>query len=216
MILEDIIIVKDLSKSFSGRKVLNSISVSFKSGKIYGIVGRNGSGKSVFFKILCGLMCPDSGSVSINGKLIGKDEDFPQDVGAIIEAPGFLPRWSGFQNLRYLASLRNLVSDKEIRNTFLVTGLDPDDRKPVGKYSLGMKQRLGIAQAIMEDPQVLILDEPMNGLDYEGVCQMRDLFLQLRSKGKTIIIASHSQEDITFLCDEVYRMDAGVLKKAFV
>lgn len=209
--MNNIVTVENISKSFNGRKILNNISISFEKGKIYGITGRNGSGKTVFLKTICGFLHPDNGYVSINGEVLGKDLDFPPSIGVIIESPGFLPHWSGYQNLRYLASLRDEISSQEIRNAINLVGLDPFDKKTVSKYSLGMKQRLGIAQAIMEDPQILILDEPMNGLDSEGVQHMRELLLLLRNQGKTIILASHVQADIVVLCDEVFRMEAGVL-----
>ena len=157
-----------ISKSFGKQAILDHISIDFEKGKVYGITGRNGSGKTVFLKILCGLLPPNQGTVRVNGKTIGKDIDFPESVGAIIESPGFLPYWSGYKNLSYLASLRNRIGAAEISDAMKLVGLDPKDKKPVGKYSLGMKQRLGIAQAIMENPQLLILDEPMNGRHKSG------------------------------------------------
>lgn len=205
------VIVEDVSKSFQGKKVLSHISVNFKKGEIHGVIGRNGSGKTVLMKIICGLIHPDCGTVTVSGKKIGKEIDFPESVGAIIEAPGFLPHQSAYKNLCYLASLRGIIGKDRIRWAIESVGLNPDDKKPVGKYSLGMKQRLGIAQAIMEDPELLILDEPMNGLDNEGVRYMRDFLMSLRDNGKTIILSSHSQEDIDLLCDQVYLVDAGVL-----
>ena len=173
--MDKIIIVDHVSKSFQGAKVLNDVSVSFERGKIHGIVGRNGSGKTVLIKTICGFMKPDTGKVIVDGKVVGKDMDFPQNIGAIIEAPGFLPTQSAYKNLMYLASLRGIIGKKEVRYAIDLVGLNSDDKKPVGKYSLGMKQRLGLAQAIMEDPDILILDEPMNGLDKDGVADIHHL-----------------------------------------
>ena len=184
--MESIIEVQDVTKSFKGATVLRQINISFEKGKIHGIIGRNGSGKTVLIKTICGLIHPDQGKVIVDGKVIGKDVDFPESIGAIIEAPGFLPSVSAFRNLSYLASLRGRIGRDEIRAAISFVGLDPDDKKAVGKYSLGMKQRLGLAQAIMEDPDILLLDEPMNGLDNSGVSEMRNYLLQLREKGKTI------------------------------
>lgn len=206
------IIVKDVTKTFKGKPVLTNVSVTFEQGQIHGIVGRNGSGKTVLIKIICGLMHPDSGYVLVDGKQIGKDVDFPPKIGVIIEAPGFLTYQSGLKNLRYLASLRNIIDEDEIRSAIKKVGLDPDDRKPVGKYSMGMKQRLGLAQAIMEKPEILILDEPMNGLDNDGVSEVRDLLLSLKREGTTIIIVSHNHEDIQALCDTVHKMHHGILE----
>ncbi len=200
-----------ISKSFGKQKILDHISIDFQKGKVYGIIGRNGSGKTVFLKILCGLMSPNLGTVRVDGKMIGKDMDFPESIGAIIESPGFLPYWSGYKNLTYLASLRNRIGAAEISDAMNLVGLDPKDKKPVGKYSLGMKQRLGLAQAIMEDPQLLILDEPMNGLDADSVGHMRILLKDMRNRGKTIILASHMQGDLAALCDELYELNEGCL-----
>lgn len=209
--MESIIEVQDVTKTFKEATVLQKINVSFEKGKIHGIVGRNGSGKTVLIKTICGLIHPDQGKVIVDGKVIGKDVDFPQSIGAIIEAPGFLSGTSAYRNLAYLASLRNLIGKDEIRTAISFVGLDPDDKKAVGKYSLGMKQRLGLAQAIMENPHILILDEPMNGLDNGGVAEMRNYLLQFRAQGRTILLVSHSLEDINTLCDTVHEMDHGIL-----
>ena len=191
--------------------VLKNISISFEKGQIHGIVGRNGSGKTVLFKCICGLMHPEEGVILVNGKRVGRDVDMPEDIGAIIEAPGFLPNYSGYKNLRFLANIRRKIGKEEILSVLKTVGLDPESRKHVGKYSLGMRQRLGIAQAIMEDPEILILDEPMNGLDNAGVQDIRALLLELKAQGKTILLASHNHEDIAALCDTVHEMDGGVL-----
>lgn len=202
----------DVKKSFGTEEVLHGITKEFASGQIHGIVGNNGSGKTVLMKCICGFLSPSSGKVLVNGKEVGKDTDFPGCLGAIIETPGFLPNLTGMKNLKLLASLNGKIGESKIRYSLLRVGLDPDLRKPVSKYSLGMRQRLGIAQAIMEDPTLLILDEPFNGLDKSGVSQMRNLMKELRSEGKTIILASHNQSDIDILCDTVCEMDAGNLR----
>lgn len=209
--MENIIIVEDIVKSFKGIHVLDHVRISFEKGKIHGIIGRNGSGKTVLIKTICGLVRPDEGHVWVNGKEIGKDADFPENTGVIIEAPGFLPSLSAYKNLDYLASLRGVIGKEQIRSAISTVGLDPDDKKHVGKYSLGMKHRLGIAQAIMENPDILILDEPMNALDKSGVAEIRELLLHLKEQGKTILIVSHNPEDVRMLCDTVHEMDGGKL-----
>jgi ABC-2 type transport system ATP-binding protein len=210
---ESIIEIKNLKKSFGKVNVLNGISVSFEKNKIYGLIGRNGSGKTVLMKCICGLIPVTSGIVSVRGKIIGEDIDIPQNIGVIIETPGFLPNYSAYRNLKFLADLRGNINKEMIYESIKNVGLDPENKKHVGKYSLGMRQRLGLAQAIMEDPDLLILDEPMNGLDKDGVKDMRKYLLDLREKGKTILIASHSSEDIDVLCDTVFEMDKGIITK---
>lgn len=209
--MENCIEVQNVVKRFRDQVVLKNVSISFEKGKIHGIVGRNGSGKTVLFKCICGLMHPEEGVILVNGKRVGRDVDMPEDIGAIIEAPGFLPNYSGYKDLRFLANIRRKIGKEEILNVLKTVGLDPESRKHVGKYSLGMRQRLGIAQAIMEDPEILILDEPMNGLDNAGVQDIRALLLELKAQGKTILLASHNHEDIAALCDTVHEMDGGVL-----
>lgn len=209
--METCIEVQNVVKRFRDQVVLKNVSISFEKGKIHGIVGRNGSGKTVLFKCICGLMHPEEGVILVNGKRVGRDVDMPEGIGAIIEAPGFLPNYSGYKNLRFLANIRRKIGKEEILSVLKTVGLDPESRKHVGKYSLGMRQRLGIAQAIMEDPEILILDEPMNGLDNAGVQDIRALLLELKAQGKTILLASHNHEDIAALCDTVHEMDGGVL-----
>lgn len=209
--METCIEVQNVVKRFRDQVVLKNVSISFEKGQIHGIVGRNGSGKTVLFKCICGLMHPEEGVILVNGKRVGRDVDMPEDIGAIIEAPGFLPNYSGYKNLRFLANIRRKIGKEEILNVLKTVGLDPESRKHVGKYSLGMRQCLGIAQAIMEDPEILILDEPMNGLDNAGVQDIRALLLELKAQGKTILLASHNHEDIAALCDTVHEMDGGVL-----
>ena len=203
--------VKNVSKRFGAETVLHDVSYDFEEGLIHGIVGNNGSGKTVLMKCICGFLLPISGKIFVNGKQVGKDMDFPDDIGIIIETPGFLPNLSGMKNLSILASLKHKITQSEVTSAIRRVGLDPKIKKPVGKYSLGMRQRLGIAQAIMENPSALILDEPFNGLDKTGAIQMRELIKELRVQGKTILVASHNQTDIDELCDTVCEMDAGVL-----
>lgn len=207
------VILENVNKTFKGIKVIDNVNVEFESGKIHGIIGRNGSGKTVLFKIICGLIKADTGNIIISDKRVGVDVDFPDNIGAIIETPGFLAFQSGYKNLEYLASIKNKIKKEDIFKAMQTVGLDPKSKKHVGKYSLGMRQRLGLAQAIMEDPELLILDEPMNGLDKDGVSDMREYLINLKEHGKTILIASHSTEDIETLCDTVCEMNKGVLNK---
>lgn len=205
--------IKNVTKRFSQTLAVDHVSVSWEKGKIHGIVGRNGSGKTVLFKCVCGLFPVTEGEITVLGQKIGDGRRVPKGVGAIIENPGFLPNASGYTNLRYLAELTGKADKQRIRDAITLVGLDPDSKKHVGKYSLGMRQRLGLAQAIMDDPEVLILDEPMNGLDKQGVAEMRELFLKLKEQGKTILIASHNPEDTRILCDTLHEMDAGVMTR---
>ena len=209
--MDAMIEVQNVNKSFGEEHVLKDVSRSFETGKIHGIVGNNGSGKTVLMKCICGFLKPDSGSIFVNHKQVGRDTDFPEDIGIIIETPGFLPHLSGTQNLKILASLKKKANDHTIRAVLEQVGLDPDMKKPVGKYSLGMRQRLGFAQALMEDPSLLILDEPFNGLDKKATVHIRNVIKGLRTEGKTVILASHNQVDIDELCDTVCEMDAGIL-----
>ena len=210
--MDDIAIrVEGVYKRFGTDTVLKDISRSFERGRIHGIVGNNGSGKTVLMKCICGFLIPDGGSITVNGERVGVDVDFPRDMGLIIETPGFLPNVTGMKNLEILASLNKKIGLREIAASMRAVGLDPGMNKPVGKYSLGMRQRLGIAQAIMENPSLLILDEPLNGLDKHGVMEMRQLIKGLKEQGKTILLASHNQGDIDELCDTVCEMDAGVM-----
>ena len=210
--MDDIVIrVEGVYKRFGTDTVLKDVSRSFERGRIHGIVGNNGSGKTVLMKCICGFLIPTEGEVIVNGKRVGKDVDFPPGLGLIIETPGFLPNMTGVKNLEILASLNKKIGLEGIAASMRAVSLDPSMNKPVGKYSLGMRQRLGIAQAIMEDPALLILDEPLNGLDKHGVREMRQLIKGLKEQGKTILLASHNQGDIDELCDTVCEMDAGVM-----
>ena len=211
--MNTVVDIKNVTKQYGANKVLRDVSLTCEAGKIYGLIGRNGSGKTILLKCICGLVIPTSGEVHVWGQSVGKDVDFPENIGFIIESPGFLLQESGLSNLKHLASIRGKIGIDEIRKSIYTVGLDPDLKLHVGKYSMGMRQRLGIAQAIMEEPDLLVLDEPMNGLDNQGVEDIRSLLLSLKEKGVTIVLASHFKEDIAYLCDEVYQMDAGVLSK---
>lgn len=211
--MEPFIEICDVTKTFGNIDVLKNVSVNWESGMIHGLIGRNGSGKTMLMKCICGFVPISSGSIKVRGKLIGTDISIPPNIGIIIETPGFLPNYNAFNNLKFLANISGMKDNEKIKRCLSEVGLDPDSKKHVGKFSLGMRQRLGLAQAIMEDPDLLILDEPMNGLDKEGVADMRKYLLDLKEQGKTILIASHSAEDIDVLCDTVCEMDKGVLKK---
>ena len=202
--------VSHVYKSFGKETVLHDVSLTVGRGEIAGLVGNNGSGKTVLMKCICGFLKPERGEITVCGRRIGKDCDFPQNLGLIIETPGFLPSMSGYRNLRTLAALRGIIGKAEITETLRCVGLYEARHKSVSKYSLGMRQRLGIAQAIMENPDVLILDEPFNALDAKAVGEMRTLLLDLKSQGKTILLASHNAEDIRALCDHVHEMEVHV------
>lgn len=208
-----VIEVRNVSKSFGENQVLKNVSLRCESGKIYGIVGYNGSGKTVLFKCICGFFGVDEGEILVNGKRMGKEIDMLNHAGIIIEEPGYLRNLSGYQNLDFLYRIRNKPDKKHLYQVMRNAGLDPLSRKRVGHYSLGMRQRMAIAQATMENQEILILDEPMNGLDKKGVIEMRCFFEKLKNKGRLIILASHNKEDIDVLCDEVYEMDAGSLNR---
>ena len=207
------ITVKDVSLKIKKDMILKDINAEFTDGKIHGIIGRNGSGKTMLMKCICGFIKPTEGEITVSGKRIGTDCDFPESIGVIIETPEFIPYYSGFKNLKLLDDIRHKITDDDIRRSMELVGLDPKLKKSVKKYSLGMRQRLGLAQAVMENPDLLILDEPMNGLDKDGVGDMRRYLLNLKEQGKTILIASHSAEDIDVLCDTVVEMDKGKMER---
>lgn len=209
----DIIDVKSVNLTLGKTQILKNINVSFEQGKIHGLIGRNGSGKTMLMKCICGFIKPTSGEITVDGKRVGKDVDFPKNMGIIIETPGFIPYYSGYKNLKLLAGLNNRIGKKEIMQSMEQVGLDPKLKRHVKKYSLGMRQRLGLAQAIMENPDLLILDEPFNGLDKDGVKDMREYLLSYKEQGKTILICSHSAEDIEVLCETVHEMDKGVISE---
>ena len=207
------IVCTNVNKKFGQAQVLKDVSAHFERGKVTGLIGRNGSGKSVLLRCICGLIPVTSGKILVDGNEIRKDIPVPQSLGALIEAPGFLPYVSGYGNLKRLAKIKNVIGKDEIVKAIKLVGLDPNSKKWVSKYSSGMKQRLGIAQAFMEDPELLILDEPMSNMDNKGTLEMRALFKKLNESGKTIIITSHDENDIRELCDVVYTMESGVISK---
>lgn len=201
--------VRNLSLTLGKKEILKQISLKLEDGHIYGLVGNNGCGKTMLMRCICGFIRPTCGEVLVDGKQVGVDVDYLPDAGVILETPGFIPYYSGCRNLMALADIRGLAGREEIRDTLTLVGLDPDLKLPVRKYSLGMRQRLGIAQAIMEQQKTLILDEPMNGLDKHGVQDVRELLLKLKGEGRLILLASHNSEDIRILCDEIYEMEMG-------
>lgn len=201
--------VKNLSKKLSNNIVLDDINIDLCSGKIYGFVGKNGSGKTMLMRAICGLILPTSGCVEIDGKVIGKDISFPESVGALIENPGFISSYSGFKNLKTLAQIKNEISDDDIISILEQVGLDPYNKKSFRKYSLGMKQKLGITGAMMENPKLLILDEPFNGLDEESVDKVRQLIMERRGKDSLTIISCHDSDEIDKICDEIITIKLG-------
>ena len=206
------LIAENVNKTIDKKIILNDVSLKLRSGMIYGFVGRNGSGKTMLFRALSGLMSIDSGSVSLDGKVLHKDFDVLPELGIMIENAGLYPQLSGFDNLKRLSSIRKKAADDTIREYIRTVGLDPDDKKPFRKYSLGMKQRLVFAQAIFEDQKILMLDEPTNAMDDSGVQMVRDILLE-RKKDSIILIASHNREDIDLLADEKYRVSNGQFVK---
>lgn len=205
--------IENYSKVYKDKTVLNNINLELEEGKIYGFTGKNASGKTMLFKAICGFIIPTKGKIFINNKEIGKDIDFPEKCGVIIETPGFINSISGFKNLKILASINNLIDDNKIKNAMELVGLNPNEKINVKKYSLGMKQKLAIAQAIMEEPKLLILDEPMNSLDVDSVENIRNILLDIKDKGTTILISSHNVDDINILSDEIYKVENGVVSK---
>jgi ABC-2 type transport system ATP-binding protein len=208
---EDKIVVTEACKKFKETAALADVSVRFEQGKIHGIIGRNGSGKTVLFKCICGFMRLDSGSITIGGSPV--KPGLPQEMGIIIEKPGFIGSYSGWKNLWLLARIRQKANRADVIDALRQVGLDPQSKKAVAKYSQGMKQRLGLAQAIMEKPDLLLLDEPMNGLDKHGVDDIRRLLKALNRSGVTIVLSSHYAEDIEALCDTVREMDGGRIRQ---
>ncbi|MBX6353584.1 MAG: ABC transporter ATP-binding protein [Thermoflavifilum sp.] len=206
---EHAVVLEAVSKRLKGREVLRNVTLEIPRGQIIGIVGPNGSGKSMLFRIISGLVRPTQGKVFVLGKRLHEDIAFPPSLGILLEHPGFLPTYSGFLNLRFLADIRRRIGPEEIAEAIRRVGLDPSDRRPVKAYSLGMKQKLAIAQALMERPELLLLDEPMNGLDEESVAAMYEVLRAERGRGATILLTSHHREDIDALCDEVYAVRDG-------
>lgn len=207
------IILEHVTKNIKGKTILNDISYRFESGKIYGLHGRNGSGKTMLLRAIAGLIIPNSGTITVNGKRIGKDIEFPESIGIIIENMTLLPDYTAFENLKFLAKIKKTATDTEIRHALEVVGLDAGSSQKVKAFSLGMKQKLNIAQAIFENPDILLLDEPTNALDEETIQDIRAVLLNLKEEGKIIIIASHNKDDLEILSDEVLEIKEGTLKK---
>ncbi len=201
--------VENVSLTLNRRGILKEVSLWAGRGEAVGLVGGNGSGKTMLMKCICGFQTAFTGEIEVFGEKIGKEAEFPKSTGFILETPGFMPYMSGYENLKVLADIRKKIGKKEIFSYMELVGLDPEDKKKVRKYSLGMKQRLGIAQALMEDPEILILDEPFNGLDKGMAEKMRDVLNAEKGKGKTILLASHNEKDIAYICDHTYELDAG-------
>lgn len=208
-----IIEAKNIHKAFGKRIILDGLNFEVPEGVIYAICGKNGIGKSVLLRILTGFIRPDQGSVRIHGKRVGKEVEFPGSTGILIDRPGYMPDSSGYTNLSLLGQISGLADEKTIRASLELVGLDPDDRKPVRTYSVGMLQRLGLAQAIMEDPQLILLDEPTSGLDYESQIEMHELFLKLRDQGKTIVFTSHSPWEVSQVSEKAFWLVDGKLQE---
>ena len=201
--------IDKLTKKIKGTTVLDDISIEMQGGRVYGLSGHNGSGKTMLMRTISGLIVPSSGTVDIDGKILGKDISFPESIGLLIEYPAFINGYTGFRNLKMIAGIKNKIDDVRIREAIESVGLDPDDRRTFRKYSLGMKQKLGIACAIMENPDIIILDEPVNALDEAGVGRVHDILEECRQRGAVIIIACHDREELNLLCDEIFKIESG-------
>jgi len=205
--------VENLTKIISKNTVLNNINIKMEQGKIYGLKGKNGSGKTMLMRAICGLIIPTEGRVIIDGKVLGKDISFPESIGALIESPGFISNYSGYKNLKILAEIQGKIEEEKIKQTISLVGLDPEDNKKFKKYSLGMKQKLGIAAAIMEEPEIIILDEPTNALDENSIKKLGGILRDLRDRGSLIIISCHDSEELNYLSDEIFFIESGEIKK---
>ena len=203
--------ISHVSKIIKNNPVIKDISMELQSGAVYGFKGINGSGKTMLMRLISGLIRPSQGEISMNGKILGKDISFPNSIGVFLENPAFLDAYSGFNNLKLLASIKSVASDDDIRNTLLRVGLDPDSNKKYKKYSLGMKQRLGIAAAIMEKPEILILDEPTNSLDEDGVDLVKHIVRNEKERGALVIVSCHDEEILKGMSDEVFLLEQGRL-----
>ena len=201
--------ITDVNKTIKKAPILRDINLEFTGGKVYGLIGKNGSGKTMLMRAICGLITPDSGIIDINGKILGKDISFPESIGVLIENPAFIGNYTGFKNLKVLASIQNRIGDEQIRKALEDIGLDPDDKRTYRKYSLGMKQKLGIAAAVMENPDIIILDEPINALDDVSVEKVHDILEEQKKRGAVIIIACHDKEELDQLSDEIIEISDG-------
>lgn len=203
--------INNLSKAIRGVTVLDNITLEFDGGKIYGLSGKNGSGKTMLMRAICGLIKPGKGEVLIDNKILGKDFSFPKSIGVLIENPAFIEKYTGFKNLKILASIQNKIDDNQIKAVLSSVGLDPNDKRTYKKYSLGMKQRLGIACAVMENPDIILLDEPINALDESGVKLIKKLLLNIKNKDRIIIVSCHDKDELEFLSDEIFVLSEGKL-----
>lgn len=203
--------ISHVSKTIKNNPLIKDISMELQSGAVYGFKGINGSGKTMLMRLISGLIRPSQGEISMNGKILGKDISFPNSIGVFLENPAFLDAYSGFNNLKLLASIKSVASDEDIRNTLLRVGLDPDSNKKYKKYSLGMKQRLGIAAAIMEKPEIVILDEPTNSLDEDGVDLVKHIVRNEKERGALVVVSCHDEEILKGMSDEVFLLEQGRL-----
>ncbi|MFL0200481.1 ATP-binding cassette domain-containing protein [Exiguobacterium acetylicum] len=209
----EMIKLEQVTKGYQGNPLFADVDLTIQKGDIVGITGPNGSGKSVLFKMICGFIHPDAGTITVRNEQLGPTRRFPENVGVIIDRPGYIAHKSGFENLKQLAAIRKVITDADIEQAMRTVGLQPGNRQKVKQYSLGMKQKLAIAQAIMEQQDILILDEAFNALDHDSVLRLRELLLSFKKDGKTIILTSHNQQDIDALCDSVYRINQGRLEQ---
>ena len=203
------VVLRNVCKDIKGARVLDNVNLELESGMVYGFKGKNGSGKTMLMRAICGLITPDSGIIDIDGKILGKDISFPESIGVLIENPAFIGNYTGFKNLKVLASIQNRIGDEQIRKALEDIGLDPDDKRTYRKYSLGMKQKLGIAAAVMENPDIIILDEPINALDEVSVEKVHDILEEQKKRGAVIIIACHDKEELDQLSDEIIEISDG-------
>lgn len=211
--MNNIIEFSNVSKSFNKTVILKNVSFKIQAGEAIGFVGQNGCGKSVLFKLISGIYRPDNGEIFVNGEKLGEKTDFPKNIGIIIDSPGFIDIYTGFQNLKYLATIQNKIDDETIVEYMKLVGLDPDNKTRVKNYSLGMKQKLAIAQAIMEDQELLLLDEPFNALDEKTHSDILLLIKNLQTKGKTILLTSHNVEDINSVCQRKFKIENNTLRE---
>lgn len=205
--------IKNFTKKIKKKTILDNVTLNFENGKIYGLKGINGSGKTMLLRAICGLIYPTSGTITINNEVLGKDVSFPRSIGALIESPAFLPNFTGLENLKMLAAMKNVITEQEICSTIDAVGLVHSDKKTFRKYSLGMKQKLGIAAALMEHPDIIILDEPFNALDEKSVRIVKDLILNEKKRGALVILACHDSASLYELSDIVYEIEEGVITK---
>lgn len=204
--------IVNYTKEIKGRIVLDSVSLTFHPGRIYGLKGVNGSGKTMLLRAVCGLIYPTHGYVEIDGERLGKDISFPRSISALIESPAFLDNFTGYKNLEMIASLKEVATKEDIENALMEVGLDPHDTRTYRKYSLGMKQKLGLACCFMENPDIILLDEPFNALDEESVEKVKKIILKHKERGALIVLACHDGESLSSLSDEIYNIVEGRVK----